>query len=293
MALSGDFLGLYSVDPRTCHYHEYSATSSFKDLASPRDGADFFADSRQQVPLVIYPEDQSRLIEMLTKENVLAEIERHGIFSVSYRLILEGKPRYVQLRAAIIEEKEGPRMIVGISDIDAHVRQEEEYERRLAQAQREVNFDALTGVKNRHAYLEAEERLDFQISEHRVSDFAIVILDVNDLKKINDTAGHTAGDQYLRNACRIICGIFKRSPIYRIGADEFVAVIQGADYECIEELIERMKDHNNKAIQTGGIVIACGMSKYDGDAVVAHVFDRADQEMYQNKSDLKKRYAAK
>ena len=48
-----------------------------------------------------------------------------------------------------------------------------------------------------------------------------------------------------------------------------------------------MKDHNTKAIHTGGIVIACGMSKYDGDAGVALVFDRADQSMYENKSELK------
>ena len=291
-ALFGDFLSLYSIVPETGQYHEYSATNSFKDLASPREGADFFADSREQIRIVIYPEDQNRLLEVLTKENVLAEIERHGVFSVSYRLMLEGKPHYVQLRAAIVEEKEGPRMIVGISDIDAHVRQEEEYERRLAQAQREANLDVLTGVKNRHAYLETEERLDSQIAEHRVSDFAIVILDVNDLKKINDTVGHKAGDLYLRDACRIICGIFKHSPVFRIGGDEFVAVIQGADYECIEELIGKMKDHNTKAIQTGGIVIACGMSKYDGDANVALVFDRADQKMYENKNELKDRQPA-
>ena len=271
-ALAGDFLGLYSVVPETGHYHEYSATSSYKDLSSPREGADFFVDSREQVRKVIYPEDQNRLLEVLTKENVMEEIYRHGIFSVGYRLMLRGTPRYVQLRAAIVEEKEGPRLIVGIIDIDAQVRQEEEYKRRLERAQQEANLDALTGVKNRHAYLEAEERLDNKIAEHRIMPFAIAILDVNDLKKVNDTAGHKAGDNYLRDACRIICGIFKRSPIFRIGGDEFVAVIEGADYECIEELNGRMKDHNAKAIKTGGIVIACGMSKYDGNPNVAQVF---------------------
>ena len=110
-ALAGDFLSLYSVVPETGEYHEYNATNSFKELASPREGADFFADAMEQVRLVIYPEDQNRLLEMLTRENVLSEIERHGIFSVSYRLMLEGKPRYVQLRAAIVQEKEGDRLI--------------------------------------------------------------------------------------------------------------------------------------------------------------------------------------
>ena len=288
-ALAGDFLGLYSVVPETGHYHEYSATSSYKDLSSPREGVDFFVDSREQVRKVIYPEDQNRLLEVLTKENMMEEIYRHGIFSVGYRLMLRGTPRYVQLRAAIVEEKEGPRLIVGIIDIDAQVRQEEEYKRRLERAQQEANLDALTGVKNRHAYLEAEERLDNKIAEHRISPFAIAILDVNDLKRVNDTAGHKAGDKYLRDACRIICGIFKRSPIFRIGGDEFVAVIQGADYECIEELNGRVKDHNAKAIKTGGIVIACGVSVYDGDPNVAQVFERADQNMYDDKSSLKAR----
>ena len=286
-ALVGDFLRLYSVVPETSQYFEYSTTSSFKDLASPREGSDFFADAREQIGIVIYPEDQKRLLEVLTKENVMAEIESRGVFSLSYRLMLNGRPRHVQLRAAIVEEKEGPRMIVGIIDIDAHVRQEEEYERRLAQAQREANLDALTGVKNRHAYLETEDRLDRQISEHRVSDFAIVILDVNNLKKVNDTLGHKAGDQYIQEASRIICRVFKRSPIFRIGGDEFVAVVQGADYECIGELMGKMKDHNTKAARTGGIVIACGMAKYEGSLSVAPVFDRADQNMYRNKSDLK------
>jgi diguanylate cyclase (GGDEF)-like protein len=291
-ALAGDFLSVYSVVPETGAYREYTATKSFQELSSPREGADFFADSREQIRVVIYPEDQNRLLEVLTKENVMAEIERHGVFSVSYRLMLHGKPRYVQLRAAIVAEKEGPRLVVGVVDVDAHVRQEEEYERRLAQAQREANLDVLTGVKNRHAYLETEERLDAQIAEHRVADFAIVILDVNDLKKINDTAGHKAGDQHLREACRVICGIFKRSPVFRIGGDEFVTVVQGADYDCIEELIGKMKDHNTRAKNTGGVIIACGMSKFSSDASVALVFDRADQAMYENKTSLKERKIA-
>jgi diguanylate cyclase (GGDEF)-like protein len=286
-ALAGDFLGIYSVVPETGAYHEYSSTVSFEGTALPKEGTDFFGDYRREAPSVLYPEDINRFINVLTKENVLAEIERHGLFSLSYRIMVGGKPCYAQLRAAMVEEKEGARLIVGISDIDANVRQEEEYEKRLAQAQREANIDALTGVKNRHAYLETEERLDRQIAEHRVSDFAIVILDVNNLKKVNDTAGHKAGDQYLRDACGIICRIFKRSPIFRVGGDEFTAVVQGADYDCIEELLGKMRDHNTKAIRTDGVVIACGMAKYENDARVASIFERADQRMYENKSDLK------
>ncbi|MBR6220451.1 MAG: hypothetical protein IKQ80_07805, partial [Clostridia bacterium] len=117
-----------------------------------------------------------------TKENIRSEIERHGLFTLSYRLMMNGRPLYVQLKAALVEEKEGRRLIVGISDIDAQVRREEANLKHIAQARIEANIDALTGVKNRHAYLMAEERLNVQIAEGRAPEFAVSILDVNDLK---------------------------------------------------------------------------------------------------------------
>ena len=124
----------------------------------------------------------------------MAEVERSGIFTLGYRIMMEGKPFHVQMKAALVDEKEGQRLIVGLIDIDAQVRQEEEYEKRLTQAQNQANIDGLTGIKNMNAFLAAEAQLDRQIAAHAQPPFAIVILDVNDLKKVNDTAGHRAGD---------------------------------------------------------------------------------------------------
>jgi len=202
-------------------------------------------------------------------------------------LIMEGKPVYVQIRASVVEEREGPRLIVGLVNIDAQVRQEEEYGKRLAQAHYLANIDALTGIKNKNAFLAAQERLDYQIAAQNQSQFAMVVLDVNDLKKINDTAGHQAGDQYLRNACKIICDTFQRSQVFRIGGDEFAVIAQGSDYERIEELVGKINDHNAKTSLTGGLMIACGMAKFDNDACVADVLARADRSMYENKKRLK------
>ena len=108
-------------------------------------------------------------------------------------------------------------------------------------------------------------------------------------KKVNDTEGHKAGDQYLRDACNIICTTFKRSPVFRVGGDEFAVLSQGDDYKRIDELVEQMNKHNEDAIENGGIVIALGMSRYDEDSKVASVYERADQSMYENKSMLKAR----
>lgn len=286
-ALTGDFICVYVVHPQTGHFREYSATADYKDFALPKDGEDFFTTVQEQGSYFVHIDDRDRFLSNFTEENIYSEIARSGIFVMSYRLVVHGKPTFVKLKAAMVREPDGDRLIVGVNNIDAQVQQEEAYARRLEQAQSKANIDALTGVKNKHAYLDAENRLNRQIAENRQPEFAIVILDVNDLKKVNDSEGHQAGDQYLRDASKIICDIFKHSPVFRVGGDEFAIIAQGTDYDCIEELTGRLSDHNKSAFRSDGITIACGLARFDGDTCVATVFERADQNMYENKSIMK------
>ena len=286
-ALTGNFIAIYAVNPETDSYRQYGAADSYERLWQAKEGERFFDTGREEAPQFVHAEDVNLFLAVFTKENVLAEIGRSGLFSLTFRVNMEEKPRYVQLRAAMVQEQEGRRLIVGINDVDVQVRQEEEYGRRLAKARKQANIDALTGIKNRHAYLEAEARMDRQIREGSQPPFAIVMLDVNDLKKVNDTAGHQAGDQYLRGACRTICDTFKHSPVFRVGGDEFVAIAQGSDYLCIDALLEQMSAYNAEAFRDGGIVIACGMARFEDDDRVASVFERADRSMYENKTALK------
>ena len=290
-ALTGNYIVVYVVDPETDHYREFSATDDYTEgFEQAKTGENFFEKVREAARQYNDPEDLPRFLTAFTKEQVMAEIARSGIFTLGYRLLMDGRPVHCQMKAAIVEEKEGPRLIVGLNDIDVQVRQEEEYGRRLAQAQAEASIDALTGVRNKHAYMVMEAQMDRRIANHRQPPFAMMMLDVNDLKKINDTAGHQAGDRYLRDACKIICDIFKHSPVYRIGGDEFAVIAQGSDYACIEDRFEKVSAHNAEALQNGGILIACGMARFEDDARVADVLERADRNMYENKNALKAAY---
>ena len=287
-ALSGEYLSIHIVDLETEHYHEYSANAGFKSFELPVEGEDFFNVTREMSRSLVYPKDLNRFMHAFTRENVLSEIERTGLFVLTYRLIIQEKPVYIQLKCAVVEEPEGRRLIVGINDVDAQVKQEQEHEKRLKLAQKQAMVDALTGVKSKFAYLEAEASLDDQIKEQSRPAFAVVILDVNNLKQVNDTFGHQAGDQYLCDACRIICQVFKHSPVFRIGGDEFAVIAKGQDYEHIEELVRSIQEHNLNSIRDGGVVVACGMSTFtDDDPNVASVFGRADADMYTNKQRLK------
>ena len=286
-SLVGEFLSIFVVIPETGQYRIYSSTADFDSLNLPKEGLDFFEKTRELSQGAIYPDDLERFLSLFTEEGVLSEVENNGIFSLTYRLVIEGKPTYVQIKAAMVDEKEGRRLVVGVNDIDSHIRQEEEYEKRLALAQKKANVDALTGVRNRHAYLDAEEHLDRQIAEGLQLDFAITVFDVNNLKLINDSAGHKAGDKYLCNACKIICDIFKHSQVFRIGGDEFTVISQNEDYQNLDALLKAIDEHNAEAAANNGIVIARGTAKFENDLCVATVFDRADENMYKNKSTLK------
>ncbi|MBR3316575.1 MAG: diguanylate cyclase, partial [Atopobiaceae bacterium] len=77
-----------------------------------------------------------------------------------------------------------------------------------------------------------------QLAEGTLSEFGLVICDVNGLKIINDTNGHQAGDEYIRQACKMVCDIFSHSPVYRIGGDEFAVILTGRDYKSREVLMQ-------------------------------------------------------
>ena len=155
---------------------------------------------------------------------------------------------------------------------------------------RDVAFtDSLTGVKSKHAYIEHESELNRAIESGETEVFAITVCDLNDLKYINDNFGHKCGDRYIRRASALICEIFKHSPVYRIGGDEFVVIMHGHDYEQREEHLRAFAEHNRAAKPGEDPVIAVGMSEFipGRDVKVANVFERADAMMYENKKSLK------
>ncbi len=107
------------------------------------------------------------------------------------------------------------------------------------------------------------------------------------MKYVNDTYGHKAGDDYIKKGCKIICQTFKHSPVFRVGGDEFVAILQEDDLSNSEIIINAFREENKKRADDGDIVIASGIAVYNGDVNVSSVFERADAEMYKNKKQLK------
>ena len=147
--------------------------------------------------------------------------------------------------------------------------------------------DGLTGVQNKLSQEEKVAELNNQIKEG-IARFAVVMCDVDDLKYINDTFGHVRGDQAIRGACLAICNIFTHSPVYRIGGDEFVVILEGRDYDNRESLFNKLVKQR-ATDESGKFTFSAGIATYNQgvDTSFASVYERADEAMYEMKHGKK------
>lgn len=288
MALSGEFINIYSVNPVTNNYVSYNSSEEYGRLNLAMKGEDFFEETARNVWHTFHPDDIKDFLKVFDKKTVLKRIEEDGIFVYKYRVMVENQVVHWCLRATLIQEDNEARLLVGVMNIEKQVVQEREYATSLIEAEERATKDQLTGVKNKRAYADEEEHLNTQIQAGVEVKFAIIVCDLNGLKQVNDNQGHQAGDDYIKEGCMILCDAFARSPVYRIGGDEFVAIAQGKDYEMIENRLGKIDRANKRNDKANSVTMAVGWAKFSKeDRFVSDVFDRADSAMYENKKKMK------
>ena len=155
--------------------------------------------------------------------------------------------------------------------------------------------DTLTGLLNRNAYYDYNKVLDAQIAAGEAQ-FSIIMVDVNNLKKMNDNYGHEKGNQYLKNSADLIASVFGRENLYPIGGDEFVAVMEGKDRQAesthlLQEFRAKVQDyHERKGLKPWEqVYAAAGIADYTSgkDTCTEDVLKRADAAMYTEKVEMK------
>ena len=151
--------------------------------------------------------------------------------------------------------------------------------------------DALTGMSNKAAYERCRDEINIRIQEGDI-DFSVIVMDINNLKIINDRLGHEQGDVLLKRVAGCVKRVFGSTPLFRIGGDEFCAVVEGSDPHFLIRAIQAMVDEaSNDDLEWFGVryQLAAGAATYDplSDESFEDVFARADIAMYNNKKMLK------
>lgn len=152
--------------------------------------------------------------------------------------------------------------------------------------------DQMTGLNNRTCF-----NVDFEKLSEDPSDIAVIDFDLNNLKYVNDTFGHSAGDLYIKSCATILYEIFNGiGKCYRVGGDEFVALVGKAstiDMTHYLAMLESSVDASNRDNKDSKMKmqIAYGYAIYspDTDKNLEDTYNRADKIMYANKKEKKER----
>lgn len=294
--LADDYAAMYYIDIETGEFLEYITSQEYMDMNIPVFGHDFCGETLANIEQFVYPDDQNMARSYYSKEAMLANLEGRKSYSYKYRLMVDGQPRMFLF--TLKRSKDGRNFVLYEKDIDADIKAEaerKEFEKKQLRAlhtERELaRRDELTGVRNKTAYHELEQSVQENIDNGLdYLTFALVVCDANNLKQINDTEGHVAGDEYIKSCAKLLCDIFVHSPVFRVGGDEFVVFLRSDDFINREKLMKELRERVRENVRTGSRpILASGMADFEpeNDCLVSDIFNRADKEMYENKQELK------
>ena len=236
---------------------------------------------------LLHPDDKERVLKEF--HDTISDYTGQKTYDVEYRLLTKSRGyRWYRAVGKLIRRPDGsPVTYVGIF-ID--IMERKETAQNLSAARRMADIDPLTGANNKNAYIQWEKKINAAIEKGEQEPFAVAVFDINDLKKVNDLYGHKEGDACIRAACEKICAVFNRSPVFRVGGDEFIAILSGEDYRVRKELMNQINaiPSDRSKIRLGETVSA-GMAEYDKDKhpSLLQVAEEADKAMYARKQYLK------
>jgi diguanylate cyclase (GGDEF)-like protein len=182
------------------------------------------------------------------------------------------------------------------ADVEALVEEISRLRGQVAQLQERVeqldhlaHQDSLIDLPNRRGFLRELERLIARVSRYDAKG-AMLFVDVDGLKAINDSFGHRAGDEALIEVAELLAsGVRKSDVVARIGGDEFGILLENADEEAAQETAGRLIDliadcelmHEGNELP---LSVAIGVGIIEASDTAEAVMARADAEMYRRKA---------
>ncbi|MGM4911511.1 putative bifunctional diguanylate cyclase/phosphodiesterase [Rhizobium sp. 768_B6_N1_8] len=244
----------------------------------------------------IHPDDRGQAERDFEKA-----VAARGAYNSQFRIILpSGEIRYLRSRAHFYVDEEGTPSFIGAEwDVTSDVLLNAELgkqkimaearalalEESNARIEHVANHDYLTGMPNRRLF---DRRLAALLADKSVSTLAVLHLDLDQFKQINDSHGHAAGDAVLRTASlRIAAAIPSDGMAARVGGDDFVIVlINFAGLDALKAIVEDVQRRLLKKIRFGQEMLQSGASigvSWSGDKRARNLLAESDLALYQAK----------
>jgi diguanylate cyclase (GGDEF)-like protein len=162
---------------------------------------------------------------------------------------------------------------------------------RYDEIRRLADLDSLTGLHNRRSF---HELLAREVSRARRYErgLALIMLDLDDFKRINDRIGHLAGDGVLAEVAERVRAVVRSTDLpARIGGDEFAVILPESSHEEAELLAGRIMRAvaGEEIVHAGTLLISAGVAELGADDTATSLFERADNKLYEVKGQRKTR----
>ncbi len=198
----------------------------------------------------------------------------------------DGSHAIVDMSIAIVSIKGVKVQLMHLRDISE--------KKHVEQKLREISLiDELTGLNNRRGFMTLALQ-QIKIADRLAQGMTLLYADLDDLKIINDTYGHNAGDQALKDAAAVLKSSLRASDILaRIGGDEFVGLILESGGETEQavrtRVLENLNAHNLQGIRKYRLSLSFGTARYEvtEPCSMEELLERADRDMYRNKLEKK------
>lgn len=283
--LAEDYEAVFSIDLDDNRIRAIRARERFINHHGKWKNGMTYQEFLQVADSEVYEEDRSRFIYALQPESIRAILQDKESAYVNYRRVIHGITYFYKLKLIRIHgwETKGS-CLMGIRNADKDVRLEME----RIQALRMANTDGLTGLLNRTAF---RKIVTEYITEHSSADTAMVFLDIDHFKSINDILGHAAGDDAVKEVAEILKTAFRSDdPVARIGGDEFLIFIPHAKEAELEPRLKKLlqdvrvtkysEDHEKVTLSMSVGCAVCSDENMTGEEMIG----AADKLMYEAKS---------
>ena len=175
--------------------------------------------------------------------------------------------------------------------LEPHIEAIRARQRELRQARHLAATDALTGLSNRRSFGEGVRR-ELARAQRSGAPLAVVMIDIDDFKSINDTFGHATGDEVLKGVARCARDNTREGDLVaRLGGDEFALLLPNADEAQARAIGERVRADiasMRKDVEPRSVGISIGLSMARGSGISVHaLLADADRNLYRDKAERK------
>lgn len=250
--------------------------------------ATFFA----YIDTYVVPEDRQRVKEEVLPGRILSVLAKEKEHTISYGLMEPGRGYARKRIQYLLYDREAQTVLLSRTDVTDLYLDAKRQNEALQQAMIQAQSDLLTGVYNHHTI---KALISEELSTGQGMGGALLFIDLDNFKQVNDMLGHQEGDEVLRFVAQTIRRSLRAGDLVgRVGGDEFIVYLCGPDTEkavdqCASRLCKRISQYR------GGTLLTCsiGIAIYPKDGKdYATLYRHADEAMYHAKTGGKAGYTA-